>query len=490
MTELQTIAGNKNAREKNGKKHTGRKQLVPVLILLCALTMSAFAGTACAATWTVGDNGDYTTLSEALSSGKMADGDILRLEAGDHAVSANVTLNKSLTIEGAGASSTTVDMGGFCFILKKNNITVKDLTVVNSSYGINVQSGGTDAVITDCVFDGLRHADGIKLNQSGAVFRNNIVKNTTGASNILLVGGNDTIIEGNTLSGNTGSGNAARVISVRNASNVSVIDNTIASNAAEGIRIWGARSADVLITGNVISGNAKGINFVDAGPNARIWGNDIFGNTADLNGTPGSNTIWSSEDKMNYTYSGRSLTSKIGNYWGNAYTGSDTDGNGIGDAAFALPNNAGSDEAPLMGPIAGYAFSGIADDGPGSGNDDPENDGGTISLNATILPRMEFTISADSIDFGAIRPGRSSEPQTVTIRNTGACDIVITAEVTAESDELYKTGLWIDDGLWSVYAKPIGAEDSADASLVLKVPGDYDGTASPSGQIVFWAESS
>jgi PKD repeat protein len=39
----------------------------------------------------------------------------------------------------------------------------------------------------------------------------------------------------------------------------------------------------------------------------------------------------------------------LGNYWGSAYTGTDTDNNGIGDTGFTVPNSLGTDAAPLMG---------------------------------------------------------------------------------------------------------------------------------------------
>ena len=470
-----------------------------IFLTLCAFLLSISA--ASASTWTVGEGGDFTGLPEAVSSSTVSAGDTILVSAGEYAFPANVSINRTLTIEGTGPE-TIFNMNNFSFLLKGDSVTFRNLTVRNTSYGINTQSGGTNACIENCIFEDVHHADGIKLAQTGAVFRNNIIRGTTFTSAVSVFA-DDAVISGNTISGNTGSGSAARVICIKNASGVTVTDNTISGNSGEGIRLWGPLTSDILITGNTITGNGKGIVFNSTGPDIRIWFNDIYGNTADVTGAPASDAFWSSPDQISYTYNGNVFTSNIGNFHGNTYGGVDSDGNGIGDTPFAFLNGSCEDAFPLISSVSSYVpgetvpgsggenGSGGEGGNGGNGGNDPGNsqDGGeTVSLNATILPLIEFTISANAVDFGAVRPGHDSEPQTITVSNTGSGDITITAEVTETSDEIYKTGLFINDDLWSVFSRIVGADASEELALVLSVPRNYAGTSSPSGQVVFWAE--
>ncbi len=485
-----------------------------VFLTLCAFLLSVSA--ASASTWTVGEGGDFPGLPDAVSSSSVSAGDTILVSAGEYAFSANVSINRTLTIEGTGPE-TIFNMNNFSFLLKGDSVTFRNLTVRNTSYGINTQSGGTNACIENCIFEDVHHADGIKLAQTGAVFRNNIIRGTTFTSAVSVFA-DDAVISGNTISGNTGSGTAARVICIKNASGITVTDNTISGNSGEGIRLWGPLTSDILITGNTITGNGKGIVFNSTGPDIRIWFNDIHGNTADVTGAPASEALWSSPDQISYTYNGNVFTSKIGNYHGNAYSGADSDGNGIGDTPFAFLNGSCEDAFPLVASVSSYipgetVVPGNGGDGGnggngseggnggnggngsegGNGGSDPGNSrdaGEAVSLNATILPLIEFTISANAVDFGAVRPGRDSEPQTITVSNTGSGDITITAEVTETSDAVYKTGLFINDDLWSAFSRIVGADASEELALVLSVPRNYAGTSSPSGQVVFWAEVS
>ena len=54
---------------------------------------------------------------------------------------------------------------------------------------------------------------------------------------------------------------------------------------------------------------------------------------------------WNSPEKLTYTYEGNTYTNYLGNYWDN-YTGSDDDGDGIGDTAYSIGSN--TDSYPLI----------------------------------------------------------------------------------------------------------------------------------------------
>ena len=65
----------------------------------------------------------------------------------------------------------------------------------------------------------------------------------------------------------------------------------------------------------------------------------------------GSNNTWSSISKITYTYKGKTYTNYLGNYWDD-YTGSDTDGDGIGDTPYSVDGD--KDDYPLMERFENY----------------------------------------------------------------------------------------------------------------------------------------
>lgn len=64
-----------------------------------------------------------------------------------------------------------------------------------------------------------------------------------------------------------------------------------------------------------------------------------------------ADTPFHSPEKITYTYNGKTYTNYLGNYWSD-YTGSDADGDGIGDASYVIDSN--KDDYPLMEPFENY----------------------------------------------------------------------------------------------------------------------------------------
>ncbi|MDR0767421.1 MAG: right-handed parallel beta-helix repeat-containing protein, partial [Methanosarcinales archaeon] len=350
------------------------------------------------------------------------------------------------------------------------------------------------AVIENCIFDGLTHREGIKLTRSGAVFKNNIVRNMEGFTNAVHVTASDVQIIGNTLTGLSGSGSAARIICLENATNALVEGNTITNNAGEAIRLWRVDTKNVVITKNTISGNTlKGIYIYNAGENNAVYLNDIF-NNAGSNvasfGTLPETFSFNSPNNLELSYNGKFWTGKPGNYWGDDYDGADINENGIGSVQKSILGKY-ADLHPLTNSFSVY---GIEDGEPDEPEEpvtpkpQPDKSGNSISMTTNILPSISVTFSIDSLDFGDLAAGQTSAPKEMVITNSGGGDVKITAEVTSTSDDLYKRGLWIDNLFWQDFEKVVVQGETEISEVVLKVPVDYSSTGNIGGTLIMWVE--
>lgn len=90
------------------------------------------------------------------------------------------------------------------------------------------------------------------------------------------------------------------------------------------------------ITGNIISNNGIGIKITGATRSNTIYGNDFKDNSQNAN-DPADNTLWFDTE------------TKKGNYWSD-YTGTDSDGNGIGDTPYNIPGGNAQDIYPKVDP--------------------------------------------------------------------------------------------------------------------------------------------
>lgn len=478
-------------------KLTLGKMLLVSLMILFALT-----GPAAAKEWTVGTGeADFQTIQDAVAG--AADGDLVRIGPGTYTFQANLSVGKSVSLIGEDPETVILDLGGFSILPKKENFVLKNVTLTNGSNGINLQSAAVDALIENCIFDGMMHKDGIKLAKDGAVLKDSVIKNMSGFTNAVYITGNNVEFSGNKLSGLTGNGNAARIISVENANGVRIEGNEITNNAGEAIRLWKKDTANAVITRNVISGNTqKGIYFYNAGENNAVYLNDLFDNTGGnvaSYGTLPTAAVFNSPSPLTLTYDGTVRTGDYGNYWGNDYNGVDADGNGIGTTPKSIMESF-SDNAPLLSRQARYTTGSEnpeQPEQPDPNNPDPEqpgqsdnkNQGGTVSMTTTILPSLSVSFSIDSLDFGSLTAGQNSAFKELEMTNNGGCDIIVTAEVTASSDDLYKQGLWMDDSFWPDYEKKVAMNQTTSSELVLKVPTDYESTGQIDGTLILWVEA-
>nr|WP_269851946.1 PKD domain-containing protein [Methanosarcina horonobensis] len=115
----------------------------------------------------------------------------------------------------------------------------------------------------------------------------------------------------------------------------------------------------------------------------------------------------------------------------------------------------------------------------------------TVSLTVKIVPVVSIEVCPSALDFGELSPGKTSEPQNLSIKNKGTCDVNVTAKVDDSSTEetIFSHGLLLDSQIWDKYLKVIGKNSQENAAVSLQVPSDYAETGTKTGKIIFWAEA-
>jgi hypothetical protein len=115
---------------------------------------------------------------------------------------------------------------------------------------------------------------------------------------------------------------------------------------------------------------------------------------------------------------------------------------------------------------------------------------GEVDLVADIIPAISIEVSPGTVDFGdGLGPGDTSAEHGVTISNIGAWEIMVTAEVTDEANNLYVDGLRLGGSVWSLFQAIVSRDGSTATQVSLHVPEDYAGVGEQTGTLTFWAEA-
>jgi nitrous oxidase accessory protein len=293
---------------------------------------------------------DYATIQEAIAANETLDGNTIQVEGGVYYE--NLVINKSLSLIGGGAENTIIDGGGTGTVVsvEATNVTFSGFAVRDSgresldsgieeefSYGAIID----DNYVADC-------RDGILLSALSGYSRveNNNVSSCSGHGIYVFTSFHNTV-EGNMLTGNNFS------LTIAAGSDNWVARNDLTRNS-KGLYLYAA--TDNVVTKNVANENDEyGMMVSEYSQNNTIYDNDIEGNGYGIYCMDSSNNIFNRNrlDNVNQVsgYSASSntwfdLVSHEGNFWSD-YTGTDADGNGIGDSSYYISYDC-YDDYPLV----------------------------------------------------------------------------------------------------------------------------------------------
>jgi parallel beta-helix repeat protein len=372
--------------------------------------------------------GDFTTISAAVAASTAGDTIIVK----DGSYTENVTVDRSLTIQSEnGAASTTVTAAissSPVFDVDADGVTIDGFTV----------AGPTDS-----------HVAGIEL-----------------------VGANDCVIQNNDCS------LCYNGIHLGGAATNNVIGSNYCHNNSErGISIRDT-AHDNFITGNTVENNdGEGFCIKDMSANNVLWLNNVLGNEVEIL----TSVVLNSPTELTYTYNSSSYTGYLGNYW-DEYTGSDADGDGVGDTPYSVGSY--TDNYPLIAQSENYTF-------------EEEPPTGSSSLSATtniVIPAVGIELDRTSIDYGDVNPGESSTVETVIVTNTGTYDVDVTLEVQgadATAQDFYEQSLYVNSSLYDIAAviASILIGGSQPVETQLQVPATWSVPGAQEATYIFWAEA-
>jgi len=242
------------------------------------------------------------TIQEGINN--VTSGGVVNVASGSY--SEDVTVNKSVTITGAGKTTTFLNPTYTGFNIESNNVSISGFSINGGTlYGI--YSGNYNNIsISNCDIDGQSVMDaGIKLSGTNYCNISNLVIEDTSPDGIQLISTN----------------------------HINIYSCDITDSSTYGIDSSGSNS---LIHNNVIT-NSQSIGIKLTGNNNKVYYNNFINNTISASDS-GTNNLWDDG-------SGK------GNYWDD-YTGVDVDGDGVGESPYNISGSSNSqDRYPLTDSI-------------------------------------------------------------------------------------------------------------------------------------------
>jgi nitrous oxidase accessory protein NosD len=366
------------------------KRTALALTLILALSFPAVAGVwfvkpAIAQTIIVPD--DHSTIQDAINAAHEGDTIFVRKGTYEGAENQTLMINKTISLIGENAKTTKINMhpewvtstiftttiSGYAFPIRieANDVRLSGFTI--TSDGGQLWVGANRTQITDNIITiHLQVNNGLTIITDYTTIARNtlthglslvgsystVVANNFSRTN-MGVSGSFNVVYGNIIDGAT---NSLVGIGLGDGHGNMVVNNTI-TNCKTGILIGGVQGVDNIICTNRIVDNNEGVAVTDHANNNNFYANYIANNQ--IGATVGykifletintfyHNNFVNNAQQVNTNdalyHNGLFDDGKEGNYWSD-YSGSDANGDGIGDAPYVIDANR-SDHYPLVAPF-------------------------------------------------------------------------------------------------------------------------------------------